>query len=953
MADTQQNMLDRLLAPLTRLTVFQRMLLFALVSSSSLIVVGLPTLLEMDRQMRSSQHFQQSHYAASMTIRDLTVVRLKTRLTLLELLRETDPGKQHALSQDIERFDHQFLENVQRLRVLLPEQSQPITALEANYSTHIAFRGSLVAASRKGRAAESYAMANDPDRQAMGELKISRPLQRIVADISASVEQDGVEIMRSHAVETRNLIVRVGVGFLAFLLISLLLTRSITRPLRRQREEITALANGTTSHPILDADQKNEMGDIARALLQLQQSSREQENLHWAKAQLAEILTEMQGVDSPTDFGDALLSQLCPRIGCVQGLAYIDIDDSGVQHPVGSYGRALNGPAYAPGEGLVGQCARATTPLLVDDPSASVLQLSSSLVSATTRQVLVLPLVLSIGRRRASIGVLELAMLAAPGARQRLLLDELPDAIAPVLEVLRRQLRTERLADEVREQAEELTAQKQELLVSKEFLEQSNTLLKGIMAAATEIGIIGTDLSGQVTLFNSGAEHLFGWSANEIVGQKALPRFHLAEELTANAARVEGEYGEAVVGIDVLVTDARVMGSDSREWTFVRKDGSQFSGSLLTTPIHSAAGTIKGYLAIAQDITQRRALEDETARARTLAEDASRMKSDFLANMSHEIRTPMNAIIGMTYLALKTELTPRQQDYLKKIQVSGQHLLSVINDILDISKIEAGKLGVERTEFELEATLGGVVNLIAEKATEKGLELILDVASDVPVDLVGDPLRLGQVLINYANNAVKFTERGEIDIIVRVQERTEDDVLLRFSVRDTGIGLTAEQRGRLFTAFSQADESTSRQYGGTGLGLAISKRLAELMGGEVGVESVAGQGSTFWVTVRLGLSHTARRVLLPEPDLRGRHVLVVDDNDNARQVMGEMLGSMSFDVDVVASGRLAIAAVEQADHDNTPYELVFMDWHMPAMNGIDACRKIKALSLAEPPHLVL
>ena len=246
-----------------------------------------------------------------------------------------------------------------------------------------------------------------------------------------------------------------------------------------------------------------------------------------------------------------------------------------------------------------------------------------------------------------------------------------------------------------------------------------------------------------------------------------------------------------------------------------------------------------------------------------------------------------------------------------------------------------------------------MVNLIAEKAADKGLELILDVASDVPVDVVGDSLRLGQVLINYANNALKFTERGEITVMVRVREVSEDSVLLWFAVRDTGIGLTEEQRSRLFTAFTQGDTSTTRIYGGTGLGLAISRQLAEMMGGEAGVDSVPDVGSTFWFTTRLGISHKVKRALLPEPDLRGRHVLVVDDNDNARLVMNEMLTSMSFMVDVVSSGRDAVAAVEQADQENHPYELVFMDWHMPAMNGIDACRQIQLLPLSEPPHLLL
>ena len=514
----------------------------------------------------------------------------------------------------------------------------------------------------------------------------------------------------------------------------------------------------------------------------------------------------------------------------------------------------------------------------------------------------------------------------------------------------------ERLAAQAREfdaQARKLDAQRQELDSSKASLFQTDTLLSEILEAATEIGIIATNLDGRITIFNSGAERLLGWGSIEVVGSVTTELFHLKQELEAARAARAAE-GVAISGdFQVLVAGVRLGAHDDREWTFARKNGTQFRGALLTTPIRSLDGSISGYLGILQDVSLRSALNAEMRRARELAEEASRMKSDFLANMSHEIRTPMNGIIGMTHLVLMTTMTPHQREYVKKIQLSGQHLLRIINDILDISKIEAGKLSIEQADFELETTLAGVVSVIGEKAGEKGLELILDIASDVPVNVIGDSLRLGQVLINYANNAIKFTEHGEIDIVVRAREIGTDSVLLWFAVRDTGIGLSEEQKKRLFTAFSQADTSTTRQYGGTGLGLAISKQLATMMGGEVGVDSAPGVGSTFWFTARLGISHTPRRELLPEAELRGRRVLVVDDNDNARQVMNQMLRSMSFAVDVVSSGREAVAAVEQADRDNAPYELVFMDWHMPAMNGVDACRRIKDLALAEPPHLML
>ena len=250
-----------------------------------------------------------------------------------------------------------------------------------------------------------------------------------------------------------------------------------------------------------------------------------------------------------------------------------------------------------------------------------------------------------------------------------------------------------------------------------------------------------------------------------------------------------------------------------------------------------------------QKVTERtRSLSE----ALMVAEDASRMKSDFLANMSHEIRTPMNTIIGVTYLTLQTELSERQRDYLTKIQGSSQHLLGVINAILDLSKAQSGKMLIEQIEFQLQDVIDHVTDQITDKVMQKALTLTVDVGSDVPAHLWGDPLRLGQILINYASNAVKFTHKGEVGIRVALVKATEEDVLLRFSVHDSGIGISSTQSQRLFTDFQQADTSTTRQYGGTGLGLAIVKRMVQLMGGEFGLESEVNQGSTFWFTVTLG-----------------------------------------------------------------------------------------------------
>jgi len=391
---------------------------------------------------------------------------------------------------------------------------------------------------------------------------------------------------------------------------------------------------------------------------------------------------------------------------------------------------------------------------------------------------------------------------------------------------------------------------------------------------------------------------------------------------------------------------------DVREMNLLRKDGSSLWCRTFSRAIDPADPT-RGNVVVFEDVTAERAATEQMRAAKTLAENAVRMKSDFLANMSHEIRTPMNAIIGMSHLAMKTELTPRQRDYMKKIQWSSQHLLGIINDILDLSKIEAGKMTVESIDFELNQVLENVIGLISEKAAAKNLELILEIDADVPHSLIGDPLRIGQVLINYANNAVKFTEQGNIAIRVAVARASSRELILNFSVSDTGIGLDEEQRNRLFQSFEQADSSTTRKYGGTGLGLAISRQLVSLMGGEVGVDSKLGTGSTFWFTVPLGHREGKQQQLLPAPDLRGRRVLVIDDNDHAREVIGDMLSNMSFVVSLAPSGLAGIAEIVRAANAGEPYEIVFLDWQMPGLDGIATARKISDSMPMNAPHMVM
>ncbi|MGD9731023.1 MAG: ATP-binding protein [Desulfamplus sp.] len=570
-------------------------------------------------------------------------------------------------------------------------------------------------------------------------------------------------------------------------------------------------------------------------------------------------------------------------------------------------------------------------------------------------------------------------------------------SVAPTIEYLLAENKMLRDEIKVGREASAITAK----LVVKQFEETEKMLRKfqranaerqAVLDAATQLSIIASDLDGTITLFSSGAANLLGYSADEMVGRRNIVSLHIKEEIqsygekllkTSNTefdflddsslAWIDVEESAVPAFEPVKVFDQYVKQkiSQSSDWTYIKKDGSHLPINLSITPFYNARGSLRGYLFTAMDMSTHKLMEQELIEAIKNAESANASKGNFLARMSHEIRTPMNGILGMAHLLRKTELSAKQSNYIDKILSSANNLLNLINDILDFSKIDAGKMELELVEFNLQDVLNHLMNSVGLHAEEKSLEFIFNIDQRVPLNLLGDPLRLGQVLTNLAGNAVKFTEHGEVVISVSIDElsgagnvdyKESREITLKFSVQDTGIGLYPDQIQSLFEPFSQADDSITRKYGGTGLGLSICRQLTEMMGGKIWVHSAPGHGADFIFTAKFRLPQKKDNSIVSsdsyEPfkevsalssDLNDRDrnlfksmrfkdslVLLVEDNPINQEVATEFLREAGITVRIASNGLEALNMI-----DKEPFDLVLMDIQMPVMDGLVAANKIR------------
>lgn len=906
------------------------------------LVLGVQSLLSQDRLSRDFERLQAEEVVGISRAKEAQIHLVRMRLTLRNAVGAPSLAQRDEFLQEFESARRQLHSALAQIKPTLQrrENIERLEEFEALLTRLERASTQAVDMSGRGLRAQAQALVAEGAVEQLAQ-QADRRLAEIAAVKEKNADQASDEIRRFAARNTAVSLALLLGGLGLTLALSWALALSIRRPGNRVRQAVDALARGQLDQPVPYTDLPNEMGELARAVAQLQSELRQLEVQRWSKHHQAHIQAELQHAATPAQLAHRFLGSVAPVLGATQAKLYrVDVDAQSLEI-AGTHGIATDRP-FSPrvsyGEGLAGRCAREGCEIFIEPRPESGENFPGWAAALPIFQ----------GERL--LGVIEFASDAAPGDKELALLRDLQPRLAMSLAVIERNEAVQELLDQTRKQSASIQAQAnrledqaRELEAQQAALQATRAWYQGIVQAAPD-GMLVIDAAGCILLTNPQLDRLFGYPDGELIGQQM-------EVLVPPDSRPRHpglRAGFVIHGV------RRQMGSAEADLQGLRKDGTRFSVEIGLSHLPAIEGRGVCICASVRDITDRKAVEAEVQRARELAEEATRAKSDFLANMSHEIRTPMNAIIGMSHLALKTELNKQQRNYIEKTHRAAENLLGIINDLLDFSKIEAGKMELEQMPFRLENVIDDFVSMVGLKAEARGLELLFSAPSDLPTALVGDSLRLGQVLVNLGNNAVKFTDSGEIVVSVEAQVLGDHLVELHFRVSDTGIGMTPEQTGRLFQAFSQADSSITRKYGGTGLGLTISKKLVEMMGGRIWVESESGKGSVFHFTARFGLQVQPQpHRMLNADELLGLRALVVDDNASAREILSTMAEGFGLEVDVARSGHEALLLVAACERKGLPHDLVLMDWKMPGMDGVEAAQRIHAQAPRRPPAVIM